>query len=85
MTVHPAHTLTNFHDNQVVVGKKLVHPTWFAQTPEKVAKAIVRASRKNKRDTIMTVSARLMRHFNHFLPGVMDRILTFGAKRYYKN
>ena len=81
LSIYPGYTHSEFQKNSPVVGKAPKHPALFAKTSEDVARAIVKAAKKNKRDTILTMSAWFMHKANTLIPGILDKVILSGYKK----
>jgi short-subunit dehydrogenase len=68
-------SMSNGHEQQKTP------PRWTTTTPEKVARAAVRAIRSNRGRVVMEPFARVMFAFKRFLPGVMDMAMHIGRAR----
>jgi short-subunit dehydrogenase len=82
LSIYPGSTESQFHKNQKIIGNRPQHPKWFAKSAAQVASSILDASLKGRRDTVLTWSARGMALVNFFAPGMMDRILHSGFRKY---
>jgi NAD(P)-dependent dehydrogenase (short-subunit alcohol dehydrogenase family) len=58
-----------------------VPPRIFRTTPEKVARAAVKAIRRNRRMVVMTPAAWFLVSAKRFVPGVMDFVLHLGRRK----
>jgi short-subunit dehydrogenase len=56
-------------------------PRIFRTTPEKVARAAVKAIRRNRRMVVMTPAAWFLVSAKRFVPGVMDFMLHLGRRK----
>lgn len=50
-------------------------------TPEQVAKKIIDASKKCKRETLLSLRAKIAFHLNYWFPRLLDSILISGTKK----
>jgi short-subunit dehydrogenase len=58
-----------------------IPPKLFTTTPEKVARATIRAIRRNRRLVVVEPTARFLCTVKRFTPGVIDFILHLGRRR----
>jgi short-subunit dehydrogenase len=79
----PGLVRTNLFTSSMSNGheKQKTPPRWTTTTPEKVARAAVRAIRRNRARVVMEPLARVMFTFKRFLPGVMDIAMHLGRSR----
>lgn len=79
----PGLVRTNLFSSSMSNGheREKTPPRWTTTTPERVAKAGVRAVRKNRARVVMEPLARVMFAFKRFLPGVMDLAFHLGRQR----
>jgi short-subunit dehydrogenase len=56
-------------------------PRWLAATPEKVARATVRAIVRNRRQVILTPTAHVLFQLHRFVPGLLDWIQTVSRRQ----
>lgn len=64
-----------------LTGTTKAPPLWLCTTPERVAKATVKAIRKNRSKVVMEPFARTLYASKKYLPSVMDFGLQFGRGR----
>lgn len=83
ISIYPGSTDTDFHNNQKIIGNQQRHPKWFAKSAAEVAKVVLRASLKNRRDSILTWSARGMALVQFLMPSLLDKILDIGYRKYH--
>lgn len=79
----PGLVRTNLFTSSMSNGheKQKTPPRWTTTTSEKVARAAVRAIRRNRARVVMEPLARVMFTFKRFLPGVMDMAMHLGRSR----
>jgi len=58
-----------------------VPPALLRTTPEKVAKAAVRAIRRNRRQVVVGPDAHVLVNLKRFLPGLLDVLLHLGRRK----
>jgi short-subunit dehydrogenase len=73
--VSPGFTATDFQSSRVnAEGFKAINPPLKAMSAEDVAQAIVHASRKGRRDTVLTLPGRVMAYGNRVSPRLVDLV-----------
>jgi 3-oxoacyl-[acyl-carrier protein] reductase len=58
-----------------------IPPAIFCTSPDKVARAAIKAIRRDRRMVVMTPAAWLLVSFKRFLPGVMDFVFHLGRRK----
>jgi short-subunit dehydrogenase len=75
LLVSPGFTETEFRQTRLHAdGWRQNPPPLKEMTAEEVALAMVKASRRQRRDTILTLPGRVMVLANRFVPGLFDRV-----------
>ena len=80
----PGFVDTNLFTSAPLGAKQKEHkvpPRIFRTTPEKVARAVVKAIRRNRRMVVMTPAAWFLVSAKRFVPGVMDFVLHLGRRK----
>ncbi len=75
LLVSPGFTETEFRQTRLhAEGWRQNPPPLKEMTADEVAVAMVKASRRQRRDTILTLPGRVMVLANRFVPGLFDRV-----------
>ena len=72
MIVYPGYTQTNFFENEKKTGGAQRPPGPYA-SPQKIAKTIVRAVEKDKRDLVLSLKGKALAFSRSFLPWLVER------------
>lgn len=77
ISICPSVTETAFFDHPYVQGASLRRPSYVKNpmSAESVSKALIRASKKGRRDVHLTLSGWLVTRINPWIPGVVDRMV----------
>jgi short-subunit dehydrogenase len=76
ISVHPGSTKTKFFDNAKYFGGARNQGKLNMMSSEKVAKAILKAIVKRKRDITLTAIGRAMIYVNKFAPSIVDYLMS---------
>jgi len=80
----PGFVSTNLFQNALrssAERKAKAPPKWVCTTPERVARAAVKAVRRNKRLVIVEPVARMMYATKRFAPALLDLLQSFGRRK----
>jgi short-subunit dehydrogenase len=80
--VCPGLTETDFPGNTVSSRKEIPDVPIKGQSPEQVAEAIVRASKRRAREVVLTASGRALLTLNAVTPALLDIALSKAARRF---
>jgi short-subunit dehydrogenase len=83
LTIVPGLTNSGFDRNMLRRDGKMNIPFGTGMPPERVAAGIVRAIRRNRRETVLGFEARWMLRFNRFLPRVLNWLIARKVKKLY--
>lgn len=75
ITVSPSTTRSEFFDSLVGTSAGALSKSFGSQSPERVARRIMRALSKRKRDAILSPGAQALVWLNKFAPRVTDQLL----------
>lgn len=79
--VCPTHTETGFFENAVKGEPSRLPRSPQVMTPQNVAGAILNAVRADRRETVLSFSAKLMVFFNFFTPRLLDKAVAAVMKK----
>ncbi len=81
ITIAPSSTRTDFFDAAATVDVRTVRLAKTQYTPQRVAKATVRASRRRRRTVILSVEGKTIALIHRAWPGLADAIMVRFARR----